>query len=236
MNIVICDDDRNYGELLSEKIKLCLSDMFNFSYEIIYKSSLDELSEFLENDKADILFLDIMVNGVNSVDWSLSNLNGNNFQLIFMTFYPVEAYNIFETKCSYFLIKSKITDEQLKNALKKCIGNITQKKADLLIVKIGAKSVTLNLQDIEYIESLNNNISIYFNEQPPLTLYMKLKDFEKLLPLYFMKCHKSFIINMNAVTGCEPYEFTLHRSVKIPIPSRKYKDTVKTYNDYINNL
>ena len=236
MNIVICDDDRNYGELLSEKIKLCLSDMFYFSYEIIYKSSLDELSEFLENDKADILFLDIMVNGVNSVDWSLSNLNGNNFQLIFMTFYPVEAYNIFETKCSYFLIKSKITDEQLKNALKKCIGNITQKKADLLIVKIGAKSVTLNLQDIEYIESLNNNISIYFNEQPPLTLYMKLKDFEKLLPLYFMKCHKSFIINMNAVTGCEPYEFMLHRSVKIPIPSRKYKDTVKTYNDYINNL
>ena len=170
MNIVICDDDRNYGELLSEKIKLCLNDMFNFNYEIIYKSSLDELSEFLENDKADILFLDIMVNGINSVDWSINNLNGNNFQLIFMTFYPVEAYNIFETKCSYFLIKSKITDEQLKNALKKCIGNITQKKADLLIVKIGAKSVTLNLQDIEYIESLNNNISIYFNEQPPLTL------------------------------------------------------------------
>lgn len=236
MNIVICDDDRDYGELLSEKIKLCLKDMFNFNYEIIYKNSLDELAEFLENDKADILFLDIMVNGINSVDWAINNLSGNNFQLIFMTFYPVEAYNIFETKCSYFLIKSKITDEQLKSALKKCIGNITQKKADLLVVKSGAKNVTLNLQNIEYIESLNNNISIYFNEQPPLTLYMKLKDFEKLLPLYFLKCHKSFIINMNCITGCEPYEFTLHNNIKVPIPSRKYKNTVKTYNDYISNL
>ena len=57
MNIVICDDDRDYGELLSEKIKLCLNGMFNFNYEIIYKSSLDELSEFLENDKADICSL-----------------------------------------------------------------------------------------------------------------------------------------------------------------------------------
>lgn len=236
MNIVICDDDRDYSELLSEKIKLCLKDMFNFNYEIIYKNSLDELAEFLENDKADILFLDIMVNGINSVDWAINNLNGNNFQLIFMTFYPVEAYNIFETKCSYFLIKSKITDEQLKSALKKCIGNITQKKADLLVVKSGAKNVTLNLQNIEYIESLNNNISIYFNEQPPLTLYMKLKNFEKLLPLYFLKCHKSYIVNMNCIMGCEPYEFTLDNNIKVPIPSRKYKSTVKTYNDYISNL
>lgn len=236
MNIVICDDDCNYGEVLSEKIKICLGDMFKFNYKIIYTSSLAELKHFLENDKADILFLDIMVNGTNSVDWAIDNLNGNNFQLIFMTFYPVEAYNIFETQCSYFLIKSRVTLEQLKNALKKCIGNITQKKADLLIVKNGSKNVTLNLQDIEYIESLNNNISIYFCEQPPITLYMKLKDIEKLLPLYFMKCHKSFRINLNSVTGCEPYEFTLHNNKKIPIPSRKYKSTVETYSNYILNL
>lgn len=80
MNIVICDDDCNYGEVLSEKIKICLGDMFKFNYKIIYTSSLAELKHFLENDKADILFLDIMVNGTNSVDWAIDNLNGNNFQ------------------------------------------------------------------------------------------------------------------------------------------------------------
>ncbi len=236
MNIVICDDSCDYREVLSEKIKICLEDIFRFNYRIIHKNSLAELAQFLENDKADILFLDIMVNGINSVDWSISNLNGNNFQLIFMTSYPIEAYNIFDTPCSYFLIKSKVTPEQLKKALKKCIGNITQKKSDLLLVKSGSKNVTLNLQEIEFIESRNNNVSIYFSEQPPITLYMKLKDIEDLLPLYFYKCHKSFIINLNAVTGCEPYEFTLHNSKKIPIPLKKYKSTLEIYSNYILNL
>lgn len=236
MNIVICDDNGDYAEILSEKIKICLADIFRFDYKIIYKSSLDELAQFLENDKADILFLDIMVNGINSVDWSIGNLNSNNFQLIFMTSYPIEAYNIFDTPCSYFLIKSKVTTDQLKKALKKCIGSITQKRQDLLLVRNGSKNVTLNLQDIEFIESRNNNISIYFSEQPPITLYMKLKDIENSLPIYFFKCHKSFIINLNAVIGCEPYEFTLRNNKKVPIPSKKYKSTVEIYSNYILNL
>lgn len=236
MNIVICDDDKNYREMLESKIKLAITDLFDFDYCIIGLNDLDELENHLNSNKIDILFLDVMFNGTNAIDWATTHLSNTNLQLVFITAYPVQAYNLFETKCVYFLIKSKFTSENLNSALKKCIDNITQKKTDVITVKNGVKTLTVDLRKVAFIESLNNNIMIHFIDNSNIMLYMTLKEFEKLLPIYYFHCHKSYIVNFNSVVGFEPHEFILSNNNRVPIPSRKYKKVVEHYRKYITNI
>lgn len=69
INIVICDDEKSYQEILEFKIKKIFSDELNLEYQIDYVSSLEDLENFIESKRVEIVFLDIMVNESNSIDW-----------------------------------------------------------------------------------------------------------------------------------------------------------------------
>ena len=42
--------------------------------------------------------------------------------------------------------------------------------------------------------------------------YSTLKEFEKELTPNFLRCHKSYMVNMNFIAGYEPYKFLLKNS------------------------
>ena len=58
--ILICDDDEKFCDLLSEKIKNA-GKKLNTDFEIDTVNSFAKLEE--EKETADILFLDVMING-----------------------------------------------------------------------------------------------------------------------------------------------------------------------------
>ncbi|MFQ9065490.1 MAG: LytTR family transcriptional regulator DNA-binding domain-containing protein [Eubacterium sp.] len=49
----------------------------------------------------------------------------------------------------------------------------------------------------------------------------------------FLRCHKSFVINMNYIIGYKRYQFTLKNNYDVPISPRLY---LKRINDYKNYL
>ena len=63
--ILICDDDEKFCDLLSEKIKNA-GKKLNTDFEIDTVNSFAKLEE--EKETADILFLDVMINGKNMID------------------------------------------------------------------------------------------------------------------------------------------------------------------------
>ena len=127
IKIAICDDSEEFSSILEFKIGKCINELLGAEYETVCFRSLSKLQTFLDENTVDILFLDIMVNNTNSMDWSLSNIKGNYTQIIFMTSYPQCAYNLSEAKCCYYIMKAKMTDEILTRALKKRCKK-TQKK------------------------------------------------------------------------------------------------------------
>ncbi|MEM1336288.1 MAG: LytTR family DNA-binding domain-containing protein [Bacteroidota bacterium] len=63
--------------------------------------------------------------------------------------------------------------------------------------------------NIQYIEGLGNYVTIYQKGQKPLISYMTLKEAKAKLPDYFLRIHKSFIINKALVDSYN------HESVEI---------------------
>lgn len=114
LNIVICDDDIDFREIVEYKVRACLAGFFDTDYNIQKAVSLSRLAEILTDTKVDVLFLDIMVGNENSMNWSINNIRSSYTQIIFMTSFPASAYNISDSNCCYFLLKSKMTDEKSK--------------------------------------------------------------------------------------------------------------------------
>ena len=132
INIVICDDEKSYQEILEFKIKKIFSDELNLECQIDYVSSLEDLENFIESKRVEIVFLDIMVDESNSIDWLIKRKENRSFkeQYIVMTAFPIESYRISEVESCFYLIKSKMTDEQLLKGIKKAINCVTKKEAN----------------------------------------------------------------------------------------------------------
>lgn len=235
VNIAICDDTPAYGEILQYKISRYMQEL-NIEYRLYYFDDLDKLQEKASEVSMDILFLDIMINGRNSAECLAKHHKNVNTQIIYMTSYPEEAYSISETNHIYYIIKSHLTDDVLASAMSKALSKISKKDPDLTIIKYGNKNYTINLQNIIYIETFNNNISLHMKDGQSISIYMPLSRFSKKLPPCFLQCHKSFMVNMNHVTSYEPHKFTLCSGYSVPIPVKKYKQVIKQYTDYIHKI
>ena len=209
INIVICDDNTEYREIICRKINDVMTDKFKMEYSITETDTLNELKKYLEKGDADILFLDIMLNDKNTVDWSIENIKSNSVQIIFMTSFPQCAYNLSESPCCYYLIKSKITADSLAKALKRALQNISKKEPNLSVVKSGNRD--------------GNSVSIYSS----------LKEYYDTLPPNFLKCHKSYIVNMNHIRSYEKFNFLLDTGASVPIPPKKYLEIINIYYNYI---
>lgn len=236
VNIVICDDSPEYLEIIASKIEHCMKSKIQMEYNITSINSINELKTHLKKNNTDILFLDIMLNDENAMNWSIENIQNKYMQIIFMTSYPQCAYNISESSCCYYLAKSKITQENLFKALQRALQNTTKKDPNLTTVKLGTKNLIINFQDIQYIETFNNNITLHLKNADNITIYSTLKEYAKTLPPNFLRCHKCYMVNMNHITAYEPHKFIVDSTEAIPIPPKKYNEIINAYKNYLTNL
>lgn len=236
VNIVICDDSPEYLEIIASKIEHCMKSKIQMEYNITSINSIDELKTHLKKNNTDILFLDIMLNDENAMNWSIENIQNKYMQIIFMTSYPQCAYNISESSCCYYLAKSKITQKMLFKALQRALQNTTKKDPNLTTVKLGTKNLIINFQDIQYIETFNNNITLHLKNADNITIYSTLKEYAKTLPPNFLRCHKCYMVNMNHITAYEPHKFIVDSTEAIPIPPKKYNEIINAYKNYLTNL
>ncbi len=233
---LICDDEKEYEEIIKYKIEKTLSNNFEIKYTISCCDNLKTLKEKLSKNEVDIVFLDIMLAGENSIDWLIKNKNiVSKTQFIVMTAFPVESYKISEIDSCYFLIKPRMTDELLLNAIKRALENINKKEQKQKVIKLGNKSLAINVHDITYIETFNNNIIIHMVSGEKHKTYSSLKAFANELPSQFLRCHKSYMVNMKHIIGYEPYNFLLEDKSKVQISPRTFHKTINEYKKYLMN-
>lgn len=234
IRIALCDDNAIYLDVLKHKLHICLSEM-NVAHTIKSVTKCEDLSKLLHESPIDLVFLDIMMYGKNIVEWAGTHVPLPKTQIIFMTSFGEEAYGISEVPHTYFLVKSRLTDDMLKSAIQKSILKIhTQKSPDTTTVKSGNEYYTINYRDLVYVESMNNNIHLHFINGHNLTLYSSLTAFSERLPNEFHRCHKSFVVNIRYILKARPHEFILNDGSIIPISPKKYKTMLSVYQSYLN--
>jgi DNA-binding LytR/AlgR family response regulator len=188
---------------------------------------------FLNENKTDLLFLDINMPEINGINFAKSLSDPP--AIIFTTAYREFAANGFELQAVDYLVKPIPFDRFLKavnhylQLHSKSVGMISseiQAKPEngFIFLKDSKKTHKVYLSDIKYIESDGDYIRFYLQNRK-LMIRGSLSFMETTLPSeLFLRIHNSYIINLKKVNAVTLYSVEIE-GTELPI-SRSHKDKV----------
>lgn len=164
-------------------------------------TNTDEAKKHLQQNKIDLLFLDIQMPDINGLQFYTSL--PEKPIVIFTTAYRDFAVEGFSVDAVDYLLKPFEYDRFLKACYKakEYLEFLSTQELQLnsLFIKVNYEIMKVNLKDIELIEALDDYIKIYIKPNPVLTL-MTLKTIQEKLPgRDFIRVHRSFIIPIHKV-------------------------------------
>jgi two-component system LytT family response regulator len=185
--------------------------------------------EFLKENQADLLFVDISMPDLTGMDF-VKSLTIKPL-VIFTTAYSEYAVEGFKVDALDYLLKPIGYKDFLRAAnkansmfeLKVMHSDKTEATNDHIFVKSEYKIVRIDLSDIKYVESMHEYIRIHLINDKPVVSHISLKAIEEQLPSSsFLRVHRSFIVNSDRIKVIERNRIVFDNNVYIPV-SDQYK-------------
>jgi two-component system LytT family response regulator len=177
--------------------------------------------ELLRHTKVDLLFIDINMPDITGID--LVRSLQEKPLIIFTTAHKQFAIEGFELDAVDYLLKP-INIDRFTRAVHKAIdyykyrNTPAQDDNDCLFVHAEYRLVKIQLNDIDYIESLEDYIKIHITgSKPVLTLLSMKKVLEKLPADKFQRIHRSYIVSVARVQSIQNRKVQLTSGVELPI-------------------
>ena len=223
-------------------------ELLNFSDRIAVLekfTSAEAAILFLQQEKVDVVFLDVEMPGMNGFEF-LQQFPQRNFQVVFSTAYSSYALNAIQEEAVYYLLKP-VDAEELEKCLER-IDKVLQKdqfeeKLDLALAKLNElglnpKKIRLSFDgkiafyepsEIDYFEAKGNYTSVHLNNGNKILLTRQLKQIENELPDYlFCRIHKSYLVNLTKVRSFtrQDSSIILDNDIRLPVSSNKRENIV----------
>lgn len=196
--------------------------------------SADEALDTIRRGTADLIFLDINMPMMNGIDFAA--LIPADTRIIYITAYEQFALQGFRVNALDYLLKP-VSYNDFAGAVGKAFEWFTMSRAyrdganlpdattiEAILVKSGNRLVRITTDTIQYVESLNDRTIVHRTDGEPVTSLMTLREIEEMLPAdRFMRVHRSFIVNMDAVREVERYHIIFGKT-RIPVTESRRDD------------
>ena len=230
MKISICDDSLEMLNLLKEWVEEFMEES---ECQIqLYDNGIDLIYEIEHNDGAipDIIFMDIKLKNDNGIDVAkVIKKYKDDAIIIFISGYSEYFEDCFEADPVYFLVKP-LKKETFTKAMEKAFDIITRKDKKYLVLR-KTEVIRISLDNIFYIESEGRKVHIYCQKET-LTYYEKLDCLENQLRSEFVRCHKSYLVNMKWVRRVDSKLVFLTNGIEIPVSRNKMTETKDKVFEY----
>lgn len=203
----------------------------------------------IEAFRPDLVFLDIEMPGGSGFKL-LSNVNNNDFEVVFITAYEQFAIKAIRHAALDYLLKpvdpkelvaavEKVKESKYKKTLKKQYDNLLSNlnPEQLVIRKISISTTDkIHLIEVDNIircESDNYYTIIYFKNDTNLMVSKTLKEMEqKLEEFNFVRTHKSHLVNIRCIMNFIKDEMMvlLSDGTKVPVSKRKKEKIIEIIN------
>lgn len=186
----------------------------------VFNDSLKAL-EFLNTQAVDVIFLDIQMPQLTGLQ--ISRIISKDIKVIFTTAYPDFALEGFELNAVDYLLKP-ISFERFYQAVSKLNTepkmevSSNSNSSDFIFVKTDGKNKfqKLFLEEILYVESLQNYVCIHTLKQQIIT-HSSLKNVIESLPEKdFIQIHKSYVIAVKQIESTDSFSIFINAK-ELPI-------------------
>lgn len=234
LNFVICDDNINILDRL-EKMLETIFTKNNYNASVVFKSdNPDDILNYIDNNIVDVLMLDINLK-CNKSGLELAEevrKRKKNSYIIFTTGHLEYAMVAYKYKTFDYLPKP-ITYDRLEDTVTRLFedANELSKK----YIKIDNKNTIIDEAEIQYIKRDGMKL-VFHTSSRDYDTYSSFNKFQEKLPETYVRCHKSYIANLNQIKDVEPVSgtITFMDGNTCDIGPKYKKDFMEVLKDYGN--
>lgn len=231
INIAVCDDNPIF---LKEIIAL-IDKVYTDEHTIISFSNAQALLSHIEDyseNCIDIIITDIEMPGMNGVNMAkaLKPLYPR-LQFIFITNYTDYIQDVFSVDPVYYILKP-VDPQKLLEALEMAVAEIDAGNRNAINITSKKKVLRIRYDEIKYVESYMRTILVH-EIRRNTEILMKLDDFQKQLPSFFIRTHKSYLVNMNMVRSISNNRIELFSGEIVPVAKAKFPEIKRTILHYL---
>ncbi|MBR1506323.1 MAG: response regulator transcription factor [Prevotella sp.] len=203
-----------------------------------------EARQFLEQDTVDAIFCDINMPDLSGMDF-VKSLTVPPL-VVFTTAYSEYAVEGFKVNAVDYLLKPFGMQDFLRaaNRLKDrlspspaaerhdAVATAQDEEADdTIFLKTEYRIVKVAIADIRYVEGMSEYLKVHVAGEPkPIITLLSMKKMEERLPGYFMRIHRSYIVNLHEIQEVNKNRIIMDRDTYLPIGDM-YRDTFQRYLD-----
>ena len=203
-----------------------------------------EARAYLEKDNVDAIFCDINMPDLNGMDF-VKSLAAPPL-IVFTTAYSEYAIEGFRVNAVDYLLKPfglqdfQRAANKLLNTLShqaplpqslETASTVNANDSDYVFIKTDYRVIKLNIADIRYIEAMSEYLKIWRDgESKPIITLLSMKKMEERLPDYFMRIHRSYIINLQKIPEVNKNRIILDENTSLPIGDL-YKEAFQSFLD-----
>ncbi len=234
LNICLCDDDVNILNYYSNRITELLEEN-NYAFRIeTYTSGESLIFELEENpNRFNIIIIDIIMKNINGIETTkILRKYGYNGVIIFLTSSKEYALESFSVEPLNYILKDD-SDNRFNKVFLKAANEVYKISNKSVVISCKPQSKVINLDTITYMESLNKKVILHKISGESEEINCIFKDiYEKVKEYGFIRCHKSYIVNVKYVQSFNKLECRLQKDIIIPI-GRKYSKEFR--NTFLEN-
>ena len=224
LKCLVIDDD----PLICDLIKHFCDKIPEIEYCISAGTGMDGL-QVLSGQEINLIFLDFNLPDIKGQ--YLLEIKKTDVPVIMVTSEADFAAKSYEYEDVQDFLVKPISFDRFQKAVQRILtkpqrSTPVKQDQEVIFVKDGTKFVRIPYQDILYLKSEGNYVSFVTTDKTILSLFT-IKELEEKLPSYFMRVHRSYIVNLERMESISTEEIGIGKH-HIPI-SQKYRPDLMEY-------
>lgn len=232
MNIAICDDEQAQLDSLYGCVEKW-GEARDIPCHISVFQSAGALWMEYEKSRYDLALLDIQMPGQNGMSLAEElRIRQDDIGIVFITGIVDHISEGYDVGAIHYLIKP-VEEAKLFSVLDKAFARIHAQEKKL-VFKGNGEVVAVPESQVEYIEARSHDTVLacrYGDFQLPVSF----GEAAAKLSGCFVKCHRSYVVNLRAIQRIAKYEITLDSGRVIPVSRRMYSDVNRAFITFYKN-
>lgn len=231
MKIAICDDILEDREHLIVEINNFAA-KYKAQFSVLNFSDGKELLQALKKHTFQVIFLDIYMDGFDGMKVAKEIRKfDESVQIVFTTNSKDHGIEGFRVRALHYLLKPVLYCD-IEQVLNLCQANLAKRTLEIQVT--GSQIATeIMISSIIYAEIFEKLMAIHTVHR----VYHTRMTMETLVSLLngkpFLRCHRSYIINMDYIRSVTETDFILTNDECVPIGKKNRMSIKKVYGEYL---
>lgn len=226
IEFAICDDEPLMVQKLFNHLTGYMEEKSIASYSVSRFGDGRALLEAAGN--FDVIFLDIQMKEPDGMETAqLLRRRENHSLLVFVTVLKEYVFDAFQVEAYDYLLKP-LDSTRFKRTMDRILRSLEHRTAGDLFIQRGTRCEVIPLLDIVYCEVMGRKIYLHKRDGTVTSCYDKLEALERRLDGRFFKCHRSYLVNLDYVSGCQSGQVMLSQGERIPVSRLRERELTQS--------